>query len=518
MSRRTTLAVLILLVLATLGFVMWRLNPVTAGSAEPASVDRPAERVEAVEVADADPREARSVAPEAVAAPTSSVSEFAEPSSVVPEEPDLEAKTPLEFVVVDPDEHRVFDAEIRILGMRSEKDSTSWYPFRGNAAVARTDRQGRAKLDVWTWVDVDGRTSAVDLWVTHAEFAPFRDGSFRLAPGEQRIVLERGAVVSVRAWHGSPNQVVDDIAITLEHETALEADAWTRESDGRMVTLRIPPGEHVLRVRSRVTEPGSTALHSDAEFFTVRPNERVDLSVELRAAAEWSGKLDDSVPRPIVNGRVLLTLVDHFGTGASSGGLSHWFEAEVRADGSFTVRDLPPGRGYVFALCRGHVSRPVRAATLADAGITLPPGASPEDEALVWKDFGDHTLRLQRAEVPTPSPFTIAMEATGTVEITVKNLDGTPFPNAEVAASPDFMIPDIGSSLVPWREWHTKTDEFGVARFEDVPPDSSLWLGSSAEGYQMNATDRDRPPHVAVVSNEIARRTIVLEPIGDAVK
>jgi len=518
MSRRTTLALIVLLVLATLGFVMWRLNPAATGSAEPVSGDHAAERVEAVDVTVAEKRDVRSVASEAVATPTPTAVVAAETSAVMAEKPDLAAKTPLEIVVVDPDDQPVFDAEIRIIGMRSENEPGSWHQFRGDVAVARTNPKGRANLDVWRWVDIDGRTRAVDVWVTHAEFVPFRDDSFRVGPGERRIVLQRGAAVSVRAWHGSPNRVVEDIVIELERETALPANAWTRESDGRMVTTRIAAGRHVLRVTSAPANPGASSLHSAITPFDVGPNERVDLSVELHAALEWTGKLDDSVPRPIEDGRVQLTLVDHFEADGSSGCLSQSFEAEVRSDGTFTIRDLPPGRGYVFALCPGYVSKRVRAATLADAGITLNPGATPADEERAWKDLADIVMQVQRAEVPAASPVTIEMVATGSVEVTITRPDGTPIANADVHASPNVSIPHHGSTLVPWRHWQMKADALGIYRFEDVPPGTSLWLGASANGFQMSARDRENAPSVAVISGEVVRRTIVLESVGDAPK
>lgn len=519
MSRRTTLAVLIVVVLlAAVGLVVWKPDSVASGSAEPVSVEPTSNRVDAVVDALAEDREARSVAPKAVAVPTASAPDTPEPSAFVAERPDLEAKTPLEIVVVDRDGQPVFDAAIRLDGMRSASIPGSWYGFRGEPAVARTDPRGRAKLDVWDWVDIDGRTTSVDVSVTHPEFVPFGEDAFRVGSGEHTIVLQRGAAVSVRAWHGSPNDIVEDIVIELERETVLPANAWTRESDGRMVTTRIAAGHHVLRVTSALANPGAGSLHSRIESFDVGPNERVDLSVELHAALEWTGNLDDSVPRPIVDGRVQLTLVDHFGDGQSSGCLSTSFEAEVLGDGTFTIRDLPPGRGFVFALCPGYVSKRVRAATLADAGITLSPGATPADEERAWKDLGDIVMQVQRAEVPAASPVTIEMVATGSVEVTVTRPDGTPIPNAEVYASPNVSIPHQGSTLVPWRHWQMRADARGIYRFEDVPPDTSLWLWANANGFQMSAQDREKAPSVAVISNEVSRRTIVLEPVGDVPK
>jgi len=449
MPRRTTLAVLIVVsLLAAVGLVMWKPHNVASGLVEPVSVDRLTGSVEAESAPLADERTARSVAAEAVAVPTPSALVAPTPSVVTPQQPDLQAKTPFEIVVVDSNGQPVFDAVIRITGMRSASDPGSWYEFRGGDVVARTDPKGRAKLDVWDWVDIHGRTISVDVSVTHAEFVPLRDDSFEIGPVERTIVLRRGAVVSVRAWHGSPDQVVEGISIELEREAALGANAWTRESDGRMVATRIAAERHVLGVKSGRTQPGGRSLHSEPESFEVRPNERLDLSVELHAALTWTGKLADSVPRPVVDGRVQLTFVDHFEGPDASGCLSNSFETEVLPDGSFTIADLPPGRGYVFAACRGYVSSEVRAPTLAEAGIRLPDGATGEDEAEAWKTFANLKTQLQRIElVPLQRPTTIEMCATGVVEVTVTKPDGAPIPHADVYASPNVSVPHHGSTL-----------------------------------------------------------------------
>lgn len=511
MSQRASLVVLALLVLAVIaGFALWKpdasADPVSAApvaSAQPAAVA--GATAEALE----DGRAARAavaadIAP--AAAPSPPPTEAAAPKA------DLSAKTPLEIVVVDDRAQPVFDAEIQIGGMRSEASPGSWYQYRGEALVARTDARGRARFDVWTWTDLDGRTTHVDVTVKHAEFVPFRDSSFALGPGERRIELARGAVVSVRAWHGAPGNVVGDVTIRVEREAALAADAWTRESDGRLVTTRIAPGTHVMRVTSAPGANGGSPLHSALETFTVRANERVDLSIQLFPALEWTGTLDDSVPRPVVDGRVMLYLVDALEGDDARACISHAFETRVAPDGTFAIRDLPRGRGYVFALCSGHVSALARAPTLADAGIRLREGATAEDEARAWVDFAAIAQQLQRTDVPAATtPVVIAMTATGSVEVTVTEADGTPLSDAVVYASPNVRVPRDGSTLVPWREWERRTDANGVARFDDVPTDGELWLGASARGFRMNAADRQRSPSVVVTSEGIAKRTIALE-------
>lgn len=224
MTRRTSLALLLFLVLATIaGLALWQSDaapvPAIAAGAGPAAGER-AEPTAAPELASrVESRAPAAGAPEPRAA--GAVEPVPPPVAPEAEEPDLEAQLPLDLVVVDEQAQPVFDAAIRIEGLRSESSPGSWFQFRGTPAVARTDPNGRARIDYWKWVDVDGRTVSVDLGVTHPEFVPFRDDSFAVGPGERRVVLARGAVVSVRAWHGTPSRVVTDIEIQLEREAAL---------------------------------------------------------------------------------------------------------------------------------------------------------------------------------------------------------------------------------------------------------------------------------------------------------
>ena len=85
--------------------------------------------------------------------------------------------------------------------------------MRDGPALARSDAQGRARIEYVRWVDIDGRTIEVDLEVTHPEFAPFRDSSFAIGAGQHPVVLQRGATVVVSGWTGSPRQALTDLRL-----------------------------------------------------------------------------------------------------------------------------------------------------------------------------------------------------------------------------------------------------------------------------------------------------------------
>ena len=507
MGRRLIALVVALAIAAAL---FWRLSserergspppasPARAAEAAPAPRPEAEERVAAPERVGVEPQEAEAhTTQEAAASPAPE-----------PERADLAARDWLEILVLDPDEHPVFDAELSIDGVRKEGDRGSWYSMR-DPATARTDAQGRARISYARWVDIDGRTIEVDLEVKHPEFVAFRDSSFPIGPGQHPVRLQRGSTVVVSAWYGEPERVVTDVTIRADRDSQLPASAWTRERDGRLATTQLSPGRHLLWIKHESEELGS--LSSAIEDFVLAENEWKELHVELHALETLQGRLDDAVPRPIVDGHVGVNLHHSGGDPA----ISRDFEAPVREDGTFELPGLPRARGQIIALCRGWVSRRTRADTAAEAGIRFghEPSAAEIERAL--ERAGDRAYQAQRIAVPSPAPLVVLMEPTGTLDVTVATQDGTPVAGAVVSAWPNVYWIDIGSTIFPWREWNGITDSTGRARIEDLPPDDSLLLGVTHASFRMTLAARNETPRVAIGSARVAELRIVLEPSQD---
>lgn len=431
-----------------------------------------------------------------------------EPAAAEPEPADLAARDWLEIQVLDPQENPVFDAELSIDGLRKEGDRGSWYSMR-DPATARTDVQGRARISYTRWVDIDGRAIEVDLEVTHPEFVPFRDSSFPIGPGQHPVRLQRGSTVVVSGWYQEPERVLTQLTIRADRDAQLPSSAWTRERDGRLSTMRLSPGTHRIWVKHESAEHGSLA--SAIESFELAENEWKELHVELHALETLHGRLDEVVPRPIVDGHVGVNLHQP-GGGAS---LDLDFEAPVREDGTFELAGLPRAGGQIIALCRGWVSRRTRAETPEEAGIHFghEPTAAEIEQAL--ERAGDGAYQAQRIAVPSPAPLVVLMEPTGTLVVTVAKEDGSPLAGALVSTWPNVFWIDVGSTIFPWREWSGVTDSLGRARIEDLPPDESLLLGATHDSFRMTRADRDEIPSVRIVSGQQAELRIVLEPVGD---
>jgi hypothetical protein len=362
-------------------------------------------------------------------------------------------------------------------------------------------------------VTIDGRTLSVDLRVAHPDFVPFRDSSFGSGPGERVVVLQRGSTVVVSGWIGSPATLVTELEIELDRDARLPADAWTRRPDGRLTTARIPPGAHLIRVR-HASEEGP--WFSEVARFELAEGGYELLELELLQACSLRGELEPSVPRPVVDGHVSVIL-SHGGVGQEPA-LNLRVEAPIAADGSFAVDGLPPGDGYVFALCRGWCSRRTRADAAEQVGLQLYRSehdkrseAERLEEAL--ERMGERALAHQRVRVPRGGPaLVVLMEPTGAVEVQVARTDGTPVLGATVSINPNVHVASVGSWIIRWREWSREVDSTGRVRFEDVPPHLGVWIHAHHAELQMRKVDREQRIRIAVRAGETTEARVLLEP------
>lgn len=519
-TQQRTLAI-VLAAACAVGAALWwsssRPSAVSAQPEAPAAIAAQSEATELAPVVDTEraaPDELAAEAPEpaaeVTAGATGASAELAEPPPAPVEKPDLEARDTLVIRVVDERLQPVVEAEVTLRGLRSEHERAAWHEFRGEVPIAKTDFNGRAELPYWRWVDLDGRTLQVDIVVTHPDFVLFHDGSFEVGPGESEIVLRRGATVVVSGWIGSPNRIVTDLKIYTDRESRLSSGAWQRERDGRLSTTRCSPGRHWLRLEHESAALG--LCYSETVVFELAEDEWKELEIELFAAETLTGQLDALVPRPIVDGHLMIS-VQSADLGVGDPPMARGFECDIAADGTFELARLPRGRGQLFALCRGWVSKRASVDYLNDAGIHITPAPTRELEAELLQRLGDIASPWPSIVIPPPpGPLVIEMERTGVIELTVKLSNGSALADATVAASPNVALIGVGSMIVPWCEWTAQTDGSGLARIEDLPPDGNLCIAAWHASYQMNERDRQQRVSVAVRSGETTRAEIVLEP------
>jgi hypothetical protein len=504
---RPLMLVVALVVLAAIA--AWFLRPDRPASASPPVVQAPALAPDkAPELLDlGSPREAPQRATvEAETSAPETAPESAPPAEPAPEVADLAARDKLTLRVVDQRDAPIFDAQVTIEGLRKEGDEGSWYSRRDDVAAVRTERDGRAQVPYERWTDIDAKTVRVDLHVEHPDFIPFHETSFVLAPGEHVIRLEQGAIVWLTAWHGSRDRVVPDVAITVEWQAQLGQDGWREEANGSWSTTRLAPGGHWITAAHSSSDLGSLA--SAFTPFEVAQFGRSDVELELKPLVTLRGRLDDAVPRPIVDGHVWLNLHEDDG----SFGLSSDHQAPVAADGTFEIEGVRSASGQVIALCDGWVSKLVPPRTLAQTHVTLAPDATPEEAA--------QALALAQAEDRIAQPvdagqaeLVIEMERGGELEVLVTDEGGTALEGVHVSAWPNVHWKGVGSTIFPWRSWTSVTDAHGIARVANLPVDPTLWFGAQSATHQLRKADRDQNPSAVIESGKTTRFELVLEKI-----
>jgi hypothetical protein len=500
-----------LAVVAVIAVAVWFLRPNQAASASPPIPEATARKAEAQldlqAVSDLQDKDHRaSVEADAPKSPTEEPPPAAQAEA--PAEPaDLAARDELIIKVVDERQTPIFDASVTIRGLRKEGDEGSWYSRRDEATAVRTERDGRAVVPYERWTDIDAKTVRVDLVVEHADFIPFNESSFVLSPGEHVIALKQGSMVWVTAWHGSRERVVPEISIAVEWQAQLDQDGWVREPNGSWSTTRLAPGPHWITATHSSSELGSLA--SDFVAFELAEYGRVDLALELKPLATLRGRLDDAVPRPIVDGHVWLNL--H----ASAGnlGLSSDHEAAVAADGTFEIPGLRAASGQLIALCDGWVSKQVPPRTLEESRWQPAPDATPEKLAQLLAQAQAEDRIAQPVDAREGEVFVVEMERAGELEVHVIDESCASLEGVHVSASPNVYWNGVGSSIVPWRSWDATTDGHGLARIANLPVDDSLWFGAQSATHQMRKEDRDRNPSAVIESGKTTSAELVLEKL-----
>ncbi|MCE9596262.1 MAG: carboxypeptidase-like regulatory domain-containing protein [Planctomycetes bacterium] len=464
------------------------------------------ERATPAEPVSESPKLERSPVETAVEAKNDATEPLASNASATKEVADLEARDGLDLKIVDALAQPIFDAEVKIEGLRKEGDEGSWYGMNGGETVAKSDHAGHARIDYRRWVDIDGKSTKVDLGVAHPDFVPWRDDSFAIGPGEHVIVLQQGSMVMVSGWLGSRDHVVPEITIDMDWAAQLGADAWRRESAGRWSTTRLGAGDHVIGIRHSSPELGELA--SFLTPFSSSTNGRVDLELELHPLATLRGRLDDDVPRPIVGGHVMVS-VYAWNTNTSS---TSEHEADVRADGTFEIAGLRPGSGKIIAFCDGWSSKLVPPRTLDESNRSLAPDAGDEQRRAALADAQSDRF-VQPIDATDAQDVVVAMERTGDLEVVVRDESGSPLAGASVYSSPNVFWTHVGSGIFPWGDWDAVTDAGGVARIANLPPDESLWYGAGSSTHQLRKAERDHNPSAVIASGKTTRVELVLEKI-----
>ncbi|MEM1453153.1 MAG: RNA polymerase sigma factor [Planctomycetota bacterium] len=346
------------------------------------------------------------------------------------------------------------------------QSSISWFGDEEDGYMGESGTDGVVTLRYrreYDWSDEGLRTLAtVGFTVTHPDYRPHKQYRLDVSEGETVIVLERGSFLVVSGWLGSEDRVVTDVVPHMTFGANVGPDDWLPVRDGRPSCGRIPDGSHAIYL-SHVDDEGRSWF-SEVTPFSIDENEQKELSMELVPARLLRGALDEAVPRPIEKGEVELNL--YVDTGHPGSEMLRTYRVEVAEDGTFELRDLPPGRGEMIGICSGWASRQV----------------------LAVSDDPNATEKRQHQHVEADAEtFELLMEPTGTVELTLVDPTGSPVEGAFIQCSPNVHWAIGYANIFMGRNPVGRTNAEGVAVIEDLP-------GGAATPVSVNTNGRFRLP------------------------
>jgi len=277
------------------------------------------------------------------------------------------------------------------------------------------------------------------------------------------------------------------------------------------------PGGHLLQLMGRL--PSGQIVYSDVREFTAEKGKDYNFDIEMKPGIRLEGRLDDKVPRPVTNGRVIIGIrPEEFPAWTNWNDVDPVFKKfpnvsfwrsyrPIAPDGTFVFESVPPGGLDVIVHGDGFASK---------------------DGGQFARGFGvPQTFPLQ---VPT-TKIEIATEPTATLKFTAKTKDGQPIAGASIYIYPNVLriggiFGDMRKSseepfnkLAPLPDvpFSTKTSEDGVAVIRNVPI-CSRGLDVEHPQFQVPLQEpkgiRDRYVRLSYKPGETNRLTLVLEPKG----
>jgi hypothetical protein len=235
------------------------------------------------------------------------------------------------------------------------------------------------------------------------------------------VVLQQGAILklSVKPDAGG----IKDAPLFAQVSTLHTQDTnfWLRPAPGLLVTRRLPAGRAAIRTIQ--FDSNGSAWFSPVTNITAVAGQTNEVAVDLKPGVTVHGRLDDAVPRPVRNGRVIAHVWPQEEKAQNSPPDWHAW-SNIRADGTFEITSLPDGRLEIVALCDGFVS-------------TNGPGQFPSMHYPQQHLLGTNDLTL-----------TLGMEPTAGLEVQVNDDQGKPLKDARVNTSPNIRYGEWSATIL----------------------------------------------------------------------
>jgi hypothetical protein len=373
-----------------------------------------------------------------------------------------------------------------------------------------TDGNGEVRIEYPKYVFEEVETGVVCLAVEHPDFVSDRpervvDASLPAgAPLRDRLRDWVGRIIRRQPLTANPDPIILKkgaiLKIDVPPESRIAPDAplwgqvsrwnydtsfWVHPGPGLLATRRLAEGTQAVQVAQ--FSANGVIWFSDVTNVLTKSGEASELSLQLKRGPTVRGRLDEIVPRPVVNGRVIVTVWPP--TISAEKDPPHWHSwTPVREDGAFEFASLPPGNLEIAAICLGYIN------TNGSGRFNM---HYPQKHIIDSDDLN----------------IVIGMQPTVRLEVAVVDEKGKPVPGAGVSAWPNLRWGEwaavvLGTDLYDVGDWMRglkqpgernepayhdfdgKTDERGIAILPNLPSDvreisvdhEKYWLPAISQG------------------------------------
>jgi len=333
----------------------------------------------------------------------------------------VEPKRETIFLVVDQKDQPIANATVSGQGISlTGGASVLWSDFAADKKSAdpprvTTGADGFARLP---HPDLTNLPAGVVLkWLRfRIEHPEFTKHSFSVPDEFTRIAtvqLKRGAEVKIAAQRDGQPVVEGRLFVQFSSDSTRSQAATFSKATGTWRLSRLSTGLKLIRV-VHIADSGEISF-SRVHTLKLIDNHSHDLHVSLELGQTVRGKLDDSVPRPVANGRAMALLVES--SSPVEFALLHWQKhVPIATDGSFILENLPPGNLHFLAICDGFMSK-----------TGDPPANATPQELGAWQSTGQGQ---SFASINADTPITVAMTPMLRCTIHVVDSSGKPISGA----------------------------------------------------------------------------------------
>ncbi len=444
------------------------------------------------------------------------------------------------LVVTAPDGSPVVGAKVKPDGLRTIVDPGSHYWWvtkrHGPHPEQLTDNKGEVEITYPKYVDERKETGKITVTIDHPDFVLYwADQS--ASQNRHEVTLKKGyqlRVFAVTKHHGL-KKITSRLYGLIHDRSSRSRFEWTREEQGTFIS---PAFERKKTIGWAVQLSEKPILFSDT--FEIDPTQteanvnQTRKTILLKPGYRVEGRVDDAVPRPIKNGRVLIYVTP---VKRPEGWASMMWQdvTDIKPDGTFLFESLPRCKlAQVFVMCDGWISTQPQAEDFIELRQSNGNAAQP------WQLSSATHAQVHRIDTEEPL-LNIEMEKTVSVNFSVLKPDQTPLAGATVAMWPNLRIEGMGAVVVgtvfPTREvltlkdltaYYDKkllenkrfsaiTDVNGKAVIKNLPARTSIGWIAQHNDYDMPAlgiTKVRRSRNLDATQSPIPLQTIVMEKKG----